>query len=572
MSRARGLAALLLALSALPATASPQPPAQPPAPAATSPAPAPRPEPAAPPRPALETIPSPDLAQLEPAVAKQIGEAQDLLAAAVTKAAEAPGNHPELADAYGDLGRLYQAYDLRDAATACYRNAALLAPFDFHWPYFLAALAQKAGHLEQATAAYEKVLELKADDLPTLIRLGDVLFASGRLADATVRYEEALDVDPKVPAALAGLGEVMLARDRPDIAVTRLEEALRLVPGANRLHYPLGLAYRKLGQEDKAREHLLAAGTVGVRPPDPLLDQLTNLTAGEIVHLLRGRKAFYAKRYGDAAEEFAKAVEARPDSVAARVNLGTALALGGDVAKARTQLEEAVRLEPENTTALFDLGSLLLHSGDAAAAVGYLEKAARLAPSDGSTQQELATALRGVGRLDEALEHYRQAAELAPEDESATLGEAGVLVDLKRYAEARQLLEKAHAQMPLAGLTAHALARLLAACPDLGLRDGARAVELAQRVVEASPTIIHAETMAMALAETGRCEEAASWQRQAADAARQGGDAARAAELAKNLPLYERGAPCRYPGPGSDAAKTPEGHDASGRKPTGERQ
>ena len=58
-------------------------------------------------------------------------------------------------------------------------------------------------------------------------------------------------------------------------------------------------------------------------------------------------------------------------------------------------------------------------------------------------------------------------------------------------------------------------ARLLATCPDPALRDGARAVTIAEKLVERELSVDHVETLAMALAEAGRFDDAIVWQRRA---------------------------------------------------------
>ncbi|HEY7215691.1 MAG TPA: hypothetical protein VIC28_13755, partial [Thermoanaerobaculia bacterium] len=100
-------------------------------------------------------------------------------------------------------------------------------------------------------------------------------------------------------------------------------------------------------------------------------------------------------------------------------------------------------------------------------------------------------------------------------------------------------------QMPASGLLSHALARLLAACPDLSVRDGARARDLAIAVWNASPATAHAETVALALAELGHCADAAVWQRTAIEQARREGFDAKVADLSRALSAYEKGSPCR---------------------------
>jgi tetratricopeptide (TPR) repeat protein len=163
-------------------------------------------------------------------------------------------------------------------------------------------------------------------------------------------------------------------------------------------------------------------------------------------------------------------------------------------------------------------------------------------PEDAEARRLLARVLRDSGRPEEALAHYAKAVELAPGDEAARLGEAETLVRLGRYAEARRRLEDSLRQMPTSGLLSHALARLLAACPDVSVRAGSRALDLALTVWNARPLAAHAETVALALAELDRCSEAAQWQRKAIEAARQQG---LEKNLSRALASYEKGSPCR---------------------------
>jgi tetratricopeptide (TPR) repeat protein len=309
-----------------------------------------------------------------------------------------------------------------------------------------------------------------------------------------------------------------------------LEAALAAVPEANRLHVPLALAYRGLNDRARAEEQMARAGAVGLKAPDPLLDAIADLRVGERVALMRGRVAAQAGRSAEAAREFRKALAARPESVEARVDLGSVLALAGDRAGAIAQFRDALRLDPSNVTAHFNLGSLL----PPAEARPHLEVVVAARPDDAEARRRLAQALRDGGRLLEALEQYGKAVALAPADETARLGEAETLVRLSRYAEARGRLEDGLKPMPTSGLLSHALARLLAACPDRTVRDGARALPLAQAVWQAQPTAAHARTVALALAELGRYDEAGQWQRTAAEQARRSGEPVR-----DDLPLSD---------------------------------
>ena len=60
----------------------------------------------------------------------------------------------------------------------------------------------------------------------------------------------------------------------------------------------------------------------------------------------------------------------------------------------------------------------------------------------------------------------------------------------------------------------HVLARLLATCPEDSIRDAQRALVLAGEAMQTRPGFEQAQTLAMALAESGQFAEAAEIQRQ----------------------------------------------------------
>jgi len=87
-------------------------------------------------------------------------------------------------------------------------------------------------------------------------------------------------------------------------------------------------------------------------------------------------------------------------------------------------------------------------------------------------------------------------------------------------------------------LTDSAVAELLAAAPDRALRDGRRALDIATAVHATAATPVHFETVALALAELGRCSEAADWMRKAIDEARRTNEVVDAVRLEDELPKY----------------------------------
>ena len=492
----------------------------------------------------LVPVVEPDLVGFDQAVAAQLAEARRGMEAVL---AEPDADTDRLAAAYGTLGQLYHAYELLDVAGACYVNANQLAPQDFRWLHLMADVNRLAGVLEDAATLYEAAWSLEPYDFAALVRLGEVSLELNHPEVAEAAYRRALTLNPSSPSVMAGLGQLALSRQDYGDAVMYFEAALRAAPEANRLHYSLAMAYRGLGDAEAAKRHLELRGTVGVRPPDPVVDQLQLLKEGERVHLVRGRLAFASGRYQEAADEFGAAVAADPRSTRALVNLGTALAQLGDLDAAIARFEEALAIEPEQTTAHFNLGSTLLSRNQPAEALPHLQEVVTVTPYDAEAQLMLARALVASGDDWASLEHFKLAAQLDPGSEAAVTGGAAALVRLEQYSRARSVLEAGHKRIPASGDIAFALARLLAACPDPEVRDGEQALDLAQSIFAVQPTPRHTQLVAQAFAELDRCEEAAVWQQKVVDAAVADGEDEALDAVKADLERYLAGSPCGAP-------------------------
>src|SRR5262249_9790596 len=92
-------------------------------------------------------IPQPNLGAVQNSVREQIESAWAELQAATQQSGI---DQRQLADAYGQMGKVYHAYDFSEAAEACYQNAMGLAPADFSWPYALGRLYQDQGEIKKS--------------------------------------------------------------------------------------------------------------------------------------------------------------------------------------------------------------------------------------------------------------------------------------------------------------------------------------------------------------------------------------------------------------------------------------
>ena len=485
---------------------------------------------------------TPDLSNLEASVRDQITTAQTALA---LLAKDPATTKPALSEAYGKLGQIYHAYSLIAAARDCYLNASSLAPQDFRWIYLLAKLDQQEGRYDDAIRRYQSARTIRPDYVATLVNLGNIFLELNRLEEARESFSAALQVDANSPAAHYGLGQVAVSKRSYAEAVDHFEKTLAQVPGANRVHYSLAMAYRGLGNVEQVKAHLAQQGTVGVRVADPVFDSLQDLIAGERVYLARGKIAFEARRYADAATEFRKAIASQPASLTARINLGAALTQLGEVNGAIEQFEAALQIDPRSVNANYNLAVLLAGQKNHEAAIAHLRSALTVAENDLNARLLLAQELKHAGHIDEALPEFTRVVQADSNNEIALLEQVKLLYGKKQFKQALETLERGHAQNPQKGRTIVLLAYLLAASPETDLRNGARALELAQRVYTATAAAEHGALVALSLAELGRCREAFDLQQKMITLAE--GNTDLHAKLKADLKLYDNAQSCRPP-------------------------
>ena len=498
----------------------------------------------------LQTVALPDVGRLHPAVRQQLGEAYRSLLAVARDPAAPPHARGE---AYGELGMLFMAADFLQHAELCLGNAQVLAPAEFRWRYYAAHALRRMGDLERSAERFELALELRRADLAATVWLSRIYLDLGRPEEAEPLVTGMLARQPDAPAIRVEAGRIALATGDAASAVAHLEAALALDPEAGSIHYPLAMAYRRLGDRVRADHHLQrrggggAAPGVPVRLPDPLMAALNGLLRNPQNYRDRASHAAAGRDWPLAAAYFRTAIEAAPEAAMLRLNLGTVLERLGDLGGAEAAFRKALRLDRGLYGAYYALGALLARSGRDPEAIDRFTEAVLHNPNFASGHLALADALRRTSRPERALLSYRRVIELDPGNAAARFGEALALVRLARYAEARGRLTRAMRVHPDRPEFPHALARLLAAAPDDGVRDGAWALELMRSLAASQQTTAVAETMAMTLAELGLFAEAVEWQRAAMAIAAKAERPDVAQRMAANLTLYLRRQPCRSP-------------------------
>ena len=214
-----------------------------------------------------------------------------------------------------------------------------------------------------------------------------------------------------------------------------------------------------------------------------------------------------------------------------------------------TLFKHALAITGRNDVAENNLGILFLDRGDPDQAISHLKTAIDIRSENGPAHDNLAKALLQKGDIAEAMVHYRKFLELEPQNVEARNILGTALIQQHHVKEAIEQWQDVLAIEPENGNAASNLAWVFATSPEDAVRNGPRAVELAQTALRMSgakiPTIFR--VLGAAYAADGRFSEAAAAARQGAELASSQGDPNLAATLQSEIALYETGRALRDP-------------------------
>jgi Tfp pilus assembly protein PilF len=214
-----------------------------------------------------------------------------------------------------------------------------------------------------------------------------------------------------------------------------------------------------------------------------------------------------------------------------------------------TLFRHALAVTVNNDVAENNLGIVFLRKGKVDEAISLLQAAVHLRPDNSPAQENLAKALLQKGQVADALIHYRKLLDLQPDNIEVHNIMGTVLTQQGRVGEGVQEWQKVLAIQPDNGNAMSNLAWVFATSPDESLRNGPKAVELAEQAVRLSggriPILFR--TLAAAYAESGRYSEAIQTAQQGSELANSQGNSGLASELQGNIVLYQAQQPIRDP-------------------------
>jgi Flp pilus assembly protein TadD len=194
-----------------------------------------------------------------------------------------------------------------------------------------------------------------------------------------------------------------------------------------------------------------------------------------------------------------------------------------------------------------ELGTLAFRSGDRDEGLAYNKEALKLAPRSVVTHLAIISQLATAGDFEAAMPYCESARKLAGQNPNVMFQLGRVALGRKKFKEAVEHFEGAFKANPRMLTAANNLAWILATNDDEKIRDGKRAVEVAQRVCETTKFQDYRffSTLAAAYAETGQFDNAISIAKKAIEMATAKGDDRTVTSMRSRLKLFESGEPVR---------------------------
>ncbi len=156
-----------------------------------------------------------------------------------------------------------------------------------------------------------------------------------------------------------------------------------------------------------------------------------------------GTYLFNRRQMTEAMDCYTKSLQIKPDYPDALFNLGSALAVSGNLDGAVDNYRRALQIAPTRTDVLNNLGMVLVNQKQYAEAMANFKKALQVNPDFPNAHYNLAAVLFIQNRFDEAVRHYREALRLMPDNPQihSSLGDA--LVKQGQTAEAVRCYQEA---------------------------------------------------------------------------------------------------------------------------------
>lgn len=381
-------------------------------------------------------------------------------------------------------------------------SEALEADPDLSAAYVMIARLQllPGGDVKQAKTMLEAAVKSKATDDETRAKALTLRSAFGDTVAARLTdLDEAIKLNAGDAQAFRLRAALKLSMNKPAEAVEDFDAAIEIAPTHAATHEARGLALAAQKKWDEAKQSLTRAAQLLPQSPAAIVQRgRINLLAGD-------NKA--------AIEDAEKAMKITPDLPEAILLRGRARQAAGDKKGALEDADLLLKRFPDAPAALRSRVALLLDDEKYQESVADLEKLAKLEPEDDAILLQLAVVHNVLKQQDQVLEISERLLKRDPKNWRALRIRGDANLNAGKQADAIKDYDAALEIEPKDTGILNNLAWVLCTSPDDKLRNGKRALELAERACKLTDykTVHILSTLAAAHAEQGDFAKAKEW-------------------------------------------------------------
>lgn len=331
------------------------------------------------------------------AVAETAGEASPKVAALLYEADEVGrqmlAEFPESVDALNVMAMLHARFGEQENAISYWERCLEVQP-DFAEAHFqIGLIAHERGDNAEASKHFARATEIDNTLSNYPVHWAKSLTNEGKLEEAAEVLRADLEKHPDSVASLTILGDTYLQLNKHAKAKACYQRVVELAPEVTSVHYGLGRACSKLGEQDAAQKHLARFKELKKRDEQAHRQELKTEELG----LSRARKSV-AEVLTTAAKGYV---------------------FRGDTQKAEELLRRARDLSPELSESVRLLAWLYERQGRVDEAVAALSKFVKLVDDDAAAYLRLAKLQTQVGDLEGAEKSFQRLTELVPKEADA---------------------------------------------------------------------------------------------------------------------------------------------------------
>jgi len=264
--------------------------------------------------------------------------------------------NPNFAEAYFNLGLVYQQQAKYEEAIESFRHALKLKPHLHGANLFLGLAEFRLNHYEEAAAALQK---------------------------EAAAY-------PKEAAPLMWLGVVRLTEEKPEEAVEALDKAAKLDPDNTDILYHRGRAHLLVSKDSYTKMFKL----------DP---------SSWRVHQVLAQTDAESEHHEEAVAEYLEAIKLAPNQPGLHEELGSEYRMLVKIPEAEAAFKQELQIDPHNVLARYKLGVIAVERGDGATGKQLMEEALKDKPGFLNSDYNLGRAEMQLGNDQAAAELFKKA-------------------------------------------------------------------------------------------------------------------------------------------------------------------